>query len=85
MLMDSHLFHCGGSNISRRRRRLLYFTLHIPGNLPVGERAFSMFPRYRVLRLAEYEGWQEINAQEVADHHCDFQMISQTIATRAKS
>ena len=37
VLMDSHLFHCGGCNRSPRRRRLLYFTLHIPGNLPLGE------------------------------------------------
>ena len=58
VLMDSRLLHCGGANRSKHRRRLAYFSLHVPGNLPSGS-TYSMLPRYvGQLRLGE-RGWQE--------------------------
>eukprot|EP01052_Picozoa_sp_SAG31_P043205 SAG31_NODE_7122_length_1783_cov_1.274941_1_plen_89_part_00 len=61
VLMDSRLFHCGGGNSSNVRRRLLYFSLHVPGNLPPGS-TYSMLPRYTgKLRLHNYENWEEVS------------------------
>jgi ectoine hydroxylase-related dioxygenase (phytanoyl-CoA dioxygenase family) len=46
VLMDSRLLHCGGGNRSAERRRLVYFSLHVPGNLPQGS-TYSMRGEYR--------------------------------------
>ena len=48
VMMDSRLFHCGGSNTSSHRRRLAYFSLHAPGILPGDpDHPYSMLPRYK--------------------------------------
>ena len=48
VMMDSRLFHCGGSNTSGLRRRLAYFSLHAPGILPGGpDHPYSMLPQYK--------------------------------------
>jgi hypothetical protein len=49
VIIDSRLFHCGGSNTSGVRRRLVYFSLHAPGVLPPGgpTKSYSMLPQYK--------------------------------------
>ena len=63
VLMDSRLWHCGGHNGSRARRRLLYATLAVPYCLPKGstysileELGHPMRLHHR-LRLRSYMEW----------------------------
>ena len=55
MVMDSRLLHCGGQNRSKKRRRLLYFTVNAPHCKPAGG-TYSL--------LSEYAGRYKIGRQD---------------------
>jgi ectoine hydroxylase-related dioxygenase (phytanoyl-CoA dioxygenase family) len=50
LVMDSRLLHCGGTNSSDRRRRLLYVTFNVPHNLPTGS-TYSLLAENSRLKL----------------------------------
>ena len=69
-LMDSRLWHCGGSNHSARRRRLFYVTFGVPHAIPRGS-TFSILDEQRNrLRLRHYRSWTQVDpAEEVHTQH----------------
>eukprot|EP00928_Gymnodinium_smaydae_P022410 TRINITY_DN18834_c0_g1_i2.p1 TRINITY_DN18834_c0_g1~~TRINITY_DN18834_c0_g1_i2.p1 ORF type:complete len:275 (-),score=50.51 TRINITY_DN18834_c0_g1_i2:150-974(-) len=59
LVMDSRVLHCGGANVSKERRRLLYVTLQVPHNAPRGS-TYSLLDDYRGrFSLASLEDWRD--------------------------
>ena len=56
-LMDSRLWHCGGSNHSMKRRRLLYVTFGVPHCSPRGSTYSILWELTGRLRLRHYNDW----------------------------
>lgn len=59
LVFDSRVLHCGGANMSTKRRRMLYVTWRIPYCEPSGS-TYSLLPEYEgQFRLRNLHRWRD--------------------------
>ena len=69
VMFDTRVLHCGGANVSTRRRALLYFSFRVPGaHTPYGRGSLDMELQARTLQLHDSPEWLRKAQRRPATH-----------------